>query len=123
MEQHTDKDFYNLKNDVDKAIEELDRIKEELKDLKRRQDKVEDSIISINRNIEMLTMRFDMISETIADIKKDTSKLSEELTMVKYRDNDEVAKNVSKIKISVITAMATLLATGAITALIEFMAK
>lgn len=123
MEQHTDKDYYSLKSTVEKAIEELDRIKEELKDMKRRQDKVEDSIVSINRNIEMLTMRFDMISDTIADIKKDTGKLSEELTKVKYRDSDEIAKNASKIKISVITAIATLLATGAVTALIEFLSK
>lgn len=106
----------------------IDGIEEELREIKSEQK----AIYSIATSVEVIAQRVGSIESKIDETKKTVEeqgkalqetdrKLSEKISEVENSPNKRTANNVNSVKVAIITAILTALASGAVAAIITLM--
>ena len=105
----------------------IDNMETELRDVKNDQK----AIYKIATSVEVIAQRMTNIEEKVDNLGNKVEsqakawrdaelKLEEKVTEAEVRPLKEVSKNVNSVKVAIITAVCTLLATGLVDALVQF---
>lgn len=105
----------------------IDNMETELRDVKNDQK----AIYKIATSVEVIAQRMTNIEEKVDNLGSKVEsqakawrdaelKLEEKVTEAEVRPLKEVSKNVNSVKVAIITAVCTLLATGLVGALVQF---
>ena len=105
----------------------LDAVEEEIRDIKNEQK----AIYKIATSVELIAQRVSNIESKVDDTNRKVDaqtkawqetekKLSEKVSETENKPYKDIAKNVNSVKLAVITAIWTLLATGIVSAIIIF---
>ena len=104
----------------------LDRHESEIKDI-REENK---ALYELSTSIKLIVQDMSGIREDLKDVKQDMSdvkngqdKLAAKVSEIEHKPAEETAAMWGKVKIAVITAIATMLATGAVGSLVYFVGK
>ncbi len=94
----------------------IDDMQETLREIQKEQK----AIYSIATSVELIAQRVSSIETKVNDTNIQVGKLSEKVNENEARPYRQVATNWNSIKVAVVTAVCTLLATGIIGAIIVF---
>ena len=97
----------------------IDAIEEEMHEIQNDQK----AIYKIATSVEVIAQRVSTIEDKVEDTNDKVNKLSEKVNENEIRPYEQVAKNWNKVKVAVISAVCTLIATGIVTMLINYGGK
>lgn len=97
----------------------IERIEEDVKEIQNDQK----AIYKIATSVELIAQRVSTIEDKVEDTNQQVSKLSEKVNENENRPYKQVATNWNSIKVAIVTAICTLIATGIIGAIITFSSK
>lgn len=94
----------------------IDDLEADMKELQKEQK----AIYQIASSVEVIAHRVGTIEDKVDDTNAQVSKLSEKVNDAENKPYQQVAKNVNSVRIAIITAVCTLIATGIISAILNF---
>lgn len=114
-----ERDFYKLKSDVQSHSRELTRLGSRMGEVEKKQE----MLYEMNQNIAIIANSLKQVEGDIGEVKETQKDLTEKVLTLENAPAKETLDNLKKIKIAAITAVATMLATGAVGVLIAALAK
>lgn len=102
---------------------DIDTIKSDIAEIRNDQKAIYDLGSSVKLLVERMQHMAEKLDDTNADVKtlnKEMSGVKTQLAEVDVKADKQVAKNWNQIKVAIVTAICTLLVTGAIGALLTF---
>ena len=122
----SDKDFYELRGEVQSNIKCLGELNNRMSDLERRYE----GLYEINKNLSLIAQSLKHLESDVFEVKEAQKHLTEshrsltqKVTELENAPAQETLSNLKKIKIAAITAVATMLATGIAGGVILALAK
>lgn len=97
----------------------IEKLEENVRDIQNDQK----AIYKIATSVELIAQRVSTIEDKVEDTNRQVSQLSEKVSDAESRPYKQVATNWNSIKVAIITAIGTLLATGIISAIVTFGTK
>ena len=94
----------------------IDDLEADMKEMQKEQK----AIYQIASSVEVIANRVGTIEGKVNDTNEQVSKLSEKVNETANQPYQQVAKNVNSIKVAIISAVCTLIATGVISAVLHF---
>ena len=114
-----DKEFYELKADVQSHGRELARLGNRMDEVEKKQE----MLYEMNQNIAIIATSLKQVEGDIGEVKETQKDLTEKVSTLENAPAKETLDNIKKIKIAAITAVATMIATGVAGAIIVALAK
>ena len=114
-----DKEFYEIKADVQSHGRELARLGNRMDEVEKKQE----MLYEMNQNIAIIATSLKQVEGDIGEVKETQKDLTEKVSTLENAPARETLDNLKKIKIAAITAVATMLATGVVGVLIAALAK
>ena len=122
----SDKDFYELRGEVQSNIKCLGELNNRMSDLERRYE----GLYEINKNLSLIAQSLKHLESDVFEVKEAQKHLTEshrsltqKVTELENAPAQETLNNLKKIKITAITAVVTMVATGVATAVIVALSK
>lgn len=122
----TEKEFYEVSSTVQSCSKSIDELIKRISDLERRYE----GLYEINKNLSLIAQSLKHLETDVFEVKEAQKKLNEshrsltqKVTELENAPAQETLSNLKKIKIAAITAVATMLATGIVGAVIVALAK
>lgn len=122
----SDKDFYELRGEVQSNIKCLGELNNRMSDLERRYE----GLYEINKNLSLIAQSLKHLESDVFEVKEAQKHLTEshrsltqKVTELENAPAQETLNNLKKIKITAITAVVTMVATGIATAVIVALSK
>ena len=122
----SDKDFYELRGEVQSNIKCLGELNNRMSDLERRYE----GLYEINKNLSLIAQSWKHLESDVFEVKEAQKHLTEshrsltqKVTELENAPAQETLNNLKKIKITAITAVVTMVATGIATAVIVALSK
>ena len=115
----TDKEFYEVKADVQANGREIDKLNMRMSDVERKQE----TLYEMNKNIALMAQSLKQVEGDVGEVKESQRELSSKVSTLENAPAQETLNNLKKLKISAITAVVTMLATGIAGAAIVALAK
>jgi len=113
----------HIEEQVGQNTKEIGAIKDDISDIKKDQKAIYDLNTSVQLMVQQMGHMAEKLDDTNSDVKtlnKEMSSVKSQLAEVDVKSDRQVAKNWNQIKVAIITAVCTLIATGAVAALITF---
>lgn len=114
-----DKDFYEVKAEVQSQGRELGRLGARIGEVEKKQE----MLYEMNQNIAIIANSLKQVEGDIGEVKENQKELTDKVSTLENAPAKETLDNIKKIKIAAITAVATMLATGTVGVLIAALAK
>lgn len=114
-----DKEFYEIKADVQSHGRELARLGNRMDEVEKKQE----MLYEMNQNIAIIATSLKQVEGDIGEVKETQKDLTEKVSTLENAPAKETLDNIKKIKIAAITAVATMIATGVAGAIIVALAK
>lgn len=114
-----DKEFYEIKADVQSHGRELVRLGNRMDEVEKKQE----MLYEMNQNIAIIATSLKQVEGDIGEVKETQKDLTEKVSTLENAPAKETLDNIKKIKIAAITAVATMIATGVAGAIIVALAK
>lgn len=121
-----EKDFYELKGEVQSCLKCADELSKRIGDLERKYE----GLYEINKNLSLIAQTLKHLENDISEVKETQKSLSEsqmsltkKVAELENAPAQETLANLKKIKIAAITAVVTMLATGIAGTIIVALAK
>lgn len=115
----SDKEFYELKADTQSNIKEIADLRSRVNDVEKKQE----MLYEMNSNIALIAQSLKQVEGDVGEVKENQKELSNKVSTLENAPAKETLDNIKKIKIAAITAVATMIATGAAGAIIAALAK
>lgn len=115
----TDKEFYEMKADVQANGREIDKLGVRISDVERKQE----TLYEMNKNIALMAQSLKQVEGDVGEVKESQRELSNKVSTLENAPAQETLNNLKKIKIAAITAVTTMIATGVAGAIIVALAK
>jgi len=115
----SDKEFYELKVDTQSNIKEIADLRSRVNDVEKKQE----MLYEMNSNIALIAQSLKQVEGDVGEVKENQKELSNKVSTLENAPAKETLDNIKKIKIAAITAVATMIATGAAGAIIVALAK
>lgn len=122
----SDKEFYELKGEVQSCIKYADELSQRIGDLERKYE----GLYEINKNLSLIAQTLKHLENDISEVKETQKSLTDshmsltkKVAELENAPAQETLANLKKIKIAAITAVATMFATGIASAIIVALAK
>lgn len=115
----SDKEFYELKADTQSNIKEIADLRSRVNDVEKKQE----MLYEMNSNIALIAQSLKQVEGDVGEVKENQKELSNKVSTLENAPAKETLDNIKKIKIAAITAVATMIATGAAGAIIVALAK
>ena len=115
----SDKEFYEVKADVQSNTKDITNIKGRLGDVEKKQE----MLYEMNQNIAIIANSLKRMESDVCEVKDTQKELTEKVSTLENAPAQETLSNIKKIKIAAITAVATMLATGVAGVIIAALAK
>lgn len=115
----SEKEFYEVKADVQSQATAIGNISLRLNDVERKQE----TLYEMNKNIALMAQSLKQVEGDVGEVKESQKELSDKVSTLENAPAQETLNNLNKIKISAITAVVTMLATGIAGAVIVALAK
>lgn len=115
----SDKEFYELKADTQSNIKEIADLRSRVNDVEKKQE----MLYEMNSNIALIAQSLKQVEGDVGEVKESQKELSNKVSTLENAPAKETLGNIKKIKIAAITAVATMIATGAAGAIIVALAK
>ena len=115
----SDKEFYEVKADVQSNTKDITSIKGRLGDVEKKQE----MLYEMNQNIAIIANSLKRMENDVCEVKDTQKELTEKVSTLENAPAQETLSNIKKIKIAAITAVATMLATGVAGVIIAALAK
>ena len=115
----SDKEFYEVKADVQSNTKDITNIKGRLGDVEKKQE----MLYEMNQNIAIIANSLKRMENDVCEVKDTQKELTEKVSTLENAPAQETLSNIKKIKIAAITAVATMLATGVAGVIIAALAK
>ena len=113
----------HIEEQVGQNTKEIGAIKDDISDIKKDQKAIYDLNTSVQLMVQQMAHMTEKLDDTNSDVKtlnKEMSSVKSQLAEVDVKSDRQVAKNWNQIKVARITAVCTLIATGAVAALVTF---
>lgn len=104
----SDKEFYEVKADVQSNTKDITNIKGRLGDVEKKQE----MLYEMNQNIAIIANSLKRMENDVCEVKDTQKDFAEKISVLENAPAQETLSNLKKIKIAAITAVATMLATG-----------
>ena len=114
-----DKEFYEVKAEVQSQGRELGRLGVRIGEVEKKQE----MLYEMNQNIAIIANSLKQVEGDIGEVKENQKELTDKVSTLENAPARETLDNIKKIKIAAITAVATMLATGIAGAIIVALAK
>ena len=108
---------------VTQNCKDIDNIHTDIVEIKNDQKAIYELNSSVKLMVEKMSHMTEKLDDTNSDVKtlnKEMSNVKSQLAEVDVKADKQVAKNWNQIKVAIITAICTLLATGIIGAIVSF---
>lgn len=108
---------------VTQNCKDIENIHTDIVEIKNDQKAIYELNSSVKLMVEKMSHMTEKLDDTNSDVKtlnKEMSNVKSQLAEVDVKADKQVAKNWNQIKVAIITAICTLLATGVIGAVISF---
>lgn len=108
---------------VTQNCKDIDNIHTDIVEIKNDQKAIYELNSSVKLMVEKMSHMTEKLDDTNSDVKtlnKEMSNVKSQLAEVDVKADKQVAKNWNQIKVAIITAICTLLATGIIGAVVSF---
>lgn len=115
----SDKEFYELKADTQSNVKEIADLRSRVNDVEKKQE----MLYEMNSNIALIAQSLKQVEGDVGEVKENQKELSNKVSTLENAPAKETLDNIKKIKIAAITAVATMIATGAAGAIIVALAK
>jgi len=115
----SDKDFYEVKADVQSNTKDIVDLKGRMGDVEKKQE----LLYEMNSNIALMAQSLKRVEGDVGEMKVEQREVAQKVTALENAPAQETLSNIKKIKIAAITAVATLVATGVAGAIIAAIAK
>ena len=115
----SDKEFYELKADAQSNTKEIADLRSRVNDVEKKQE----MLYEMNSNIALIAQSLKQVEGDVGEVKESQKELSDKVSTLENAPAKETLDNIKKIKIAAITAVATMIATGAAGAIIVALAK
>lgn len=115
----SDKEFYELKADTQSNIKEIADLRSRVNDVEKKQE----MLYEMNSNIALIAQSLKQVEGDVGEVKENQKELSDKVSTLENAPAKETLDNIKKIKIAAITAVTTMIATGAAGAIIVALAK
>lgn len=115
----SDKEFYEIKADVQANGREIDKLNTRMSDVERKQE----TLYEMNKNIALMAQSLKQVEGDVGEVKENQRELSSKVSTLENAPAQETLNNLKKLKISAITAVVTMLATGIVGAVIVALTK
>ena len=86
-------------------------------------EKKQEMLYEMNSNIALIAQSLKQVEGDVGEVKENQKELSNKVSTLENAPAKETLDNIKKIKIAAITAVATMIATGAAGAIIVALAK
>ena len=104
----TEKDYYEMKADVQSNTKDIISIKGRLGDVEKKQE----MLYEMNQNIAIIANSLKRMETDVCEVKDTQRDFAEKISILENAPAQETLSNLKKIKIAAVTAVATMLATG-----------
>lgn len=115
----SDKEFYELKADTQSNVKEIADLRSRVNDVEKKQE----MLYEMNSNIALIAQSLKQVEGDVGEVKENQKELSNKVSTLENAPAKETLDNIKKIKIAAITAVTTMIATGAAGAIIVALAK
>ena len=115
----SDKDFYEVKADVQSNTKDIADLKGRMSDVEKKQE----LLYEMNSNIALMAQSLKRVEGDVGEMKVEQREVAQKVTALENAPAQETLSNIKKIKIAAITAVVTLVATGVAGAIIAILAK
>lgn len=115
----SDKDFYEVKADVQSNTKDIADLKGRMSDVEKKQE----LLYEMNSNIALMAQSLKRVEGDVGEMKVEQREVAQKVTALENAPAQETLSNIKKIKIAAITAVVTLVATGVAGAIIAVLAK
>lgn len=108
---------------VNQNCKDIENIHTDIVEIKNDQKAIYELNSSVKLMVEKMSHMTEKLDDTNSDVKtlnKEMSNVKSQLAEVDVKADKQVAKNWNQIKVAIITAICTLLATGVIGAVVSF---
>lgn len=97
----------------------LDEMKDEISELKRKQD----AIYEMSANLSIITRSIQIVENEIKEVKSNQKELSDKVSTLENAPARSSYDSMNKVKLAVITAVCTAIATGILAVIIPMLSK
>ena len=104
----TEKDFYEMKADVQANGREIDKLGNRMNEVEKKQE----MLYEMNKNISLMAASLKHVEDDMGEVKITQKDFADKISTLENAPAQETLNNLKKIKIAAITAVATMLATG-----------
>ena len=115
----SEKEFYEVKADVQSQATALGNLSLRLNDVERKQE----TLYEMNKNIALMAQSLKQVEGDVGEVKENQKELTDKVSTLENAPAQETLNNLKKIKIAAITAVVTMLSTGIAGAVIVALAK
>ena len=115
----SDKEFYELKANSQSNAQAISNLQSRVSDVEKKQE----MLYEMNSNIALIAQSLKQVEGDVGEVKENQKQLNDKVSTLENAPARETLNNIKKIKIAAITAIATMLATGAVGVLIAALAK
>ena len=115
----SDKDFYEVKADVQSNTKDIADLKGRMSDVEKKQE----LLYEMNSNIALMAQSLKRVEGDVGEMKVEQREVAQKVTALENAPAQETLSNIKKIKIAAITAVVTLVTTGVAGAIIAVLAK
>ena len=115
----TEKEFYELKADVKSQNESINNLIARVSAIERKQE----HLCEISKSLSLMAQSLKHVEDDIVEVKDSQKSLTAKVSEIENAPAQETLANIKKVKIAAVTAVATMLATGIVTAIIVALSK
>jgi len=115
----SDKDFYEVKADVQSNTKDIVDLKGRMGDVEKKQE----LLYEMNSNIALMAQSLKRVEGDVGEMKVEQREVAQKVTALENAPAQETLSNINKVKIAAITAVVTLIASGIAGAVIAALNK
>lgn len=115
----SDKDFYEVKADVQSNTKDIVDLKGRMGDVEKKQE----LLYEMNSNIALMAQSLKRVEGDVGEMKVEQREVAQKVTALENAPAQETLSNINKVKIAAITAVVTLIASGITGAIIAALNK
>lgn len=98
---------------------QLTEIKDDIKEIKEENK----ALYTLATSIELMARDMTSVKDSVNEVKKDVSEVKGKMVEIEHAPNKKTADTWDKVKVAIITAVGSMLATGAVAFLITSLAS
>lgn len=110
----TDKEFYELKANVQSQGESINNLVGRICNIERKQE----HLCEISKSLSLMAQSLKHVEDDMVEVKETQKSLTAKVSQIENAPAQETLANYNKVKIAAVTAVVTMIATGVVGAII-----